>query len=75
MNFTKFLTKERLLALTLWYRLLSCMEKMLTALAESLGVDPKMVSDLLNDEECAKQIMVMADALRKYYSENEQNVA
>lgn len=68
--------KERLLALTLWNRLLSCMEKMLTALAESLGVEPiQMLSDLLNNEECARQIMVMADALRKYYSENEQNAA
>ena len=64
--------KERLLALTLWNRLLSCMEKLFTALAESLGVEPiQMLNDLLNNEECAKQIMVMADALRRYYSGNE----
>lgn len=68
--------KEQLLALTLWKRLLSCMEKLLTALAESLGADPmQMVQELLDNKECAKQIIVMANALQKYYSENERDVA
>lgn len=68
--------KEQLLALTLWNRLLSCMEKLLTALAESLGTEPmQILQGLLNNEECAKQITVMADALQKYYSENEREVA
>lgn len=68
--------KEQLLALTLWRRLLSCMEKLLTALAESLGAEPmQMIQNLLNDEECAKQTMVLADALQEYYSEKERNVA
>lgn len=68
--------KEQLLALTLWRRLLSCMEKLLTALAESLGAEPmQMIQNLLNDEECAKQTMVLADALQGYYSEKERNVA
>lgn len=67
--------KELLLALTLWRRLLACMEKLLTALAESLGAEPmQMIQNLLNDEECAKQTMVLADALQKYYSENERDV-
>lgn len=68
--------KEQLLALTLWRRLLSCMEKLLTALAESLGAEPmQMIQNLLNDEECAKQTMVLADALQRYYSEKERDVA
>jgi len=68
--------KEQLLALTLWNRLLSCMEKLPTALAESLGVEPiQMLQSLLNNEECAGQITVMADALQKYYSDKERNVA
>lgn len=68
--------KEQLLALTLWNRLLSCMEKLLTPLAESLGAEPmQMIQDLLNDEECARQTMVLAEALLKYYSDNEREVA
>lgn len=68
--------KEQLLALTLWRRLLSCMEKLLTALAESLGAEPmQMIQNLLNDEECARQTMVLAEALLKYYSDNEREVA
>ena len=68
--------KEQLQALTLWKRLLSCMEKLLTALAESLGAEPmQMIQELLDNKESAKQIMVMANALQKYYSENERDVA
>ena len=68
--------KEQLLTLTLWNRLLSCMEKLLTALAESLGAEPmQMLQDLLGNEECAKQIAVIAEALQVHYSEYERNVA
>lgn len=68
--------KEQLLTLTLWNRLLSCMEKLLTALAESLGAEPmQMLQDLLGNEKCAKQIAVIAEALQVYYSEYERNVA
>lgn len=68
--------KEQLLALTLWNRLLSCMEKLLTALADSLGTEPmQMLQDLLGNEECARQITVMAEALLKYCSEHEGNAA
>lgn len=64
------------MALTLWNRLLSCMEKLLTALAESLGAESmKRLQGLLNNEEYAKQITVMANAQQKYYSENERDVA
>ena len=68
--------KEQLLALTLGNRLLSCMEKLLTALTESLGAEPmQMIQGLLNDEECARQTMVLAEALLKYYSDNEREGA
>ena len=64
--------KEQLLALTLWKRLLACMEKLLVALAESLGAEPmQMLHGLLNNGEQARQIVIVADALLKYYSENE----
>ncbi len=35
----------------------------------------QMVQELLDNKECAKQIIVMANALQKYYSENERDVA
>lgn len=67
--------KESLLAMTLWNRLLACMEKLLMALAESLGADPiVMLQGLLNNREYGKQIMVIASALQEYCSENQRDV-
>ena len=68
--------REQLLALTLWKRILACMEKLLAALAESLGTEPmQMIHGLLNNEEQGRQTVVIADALLKYYSEDEGKTA
>lgn len=64
--------KELLLALTLWNRLLACIEKILMALAELLGAEPMvMIQGLLNNNEHNKEVMVIANALQEYYSKNQ----
>ena len=66
--------KESLLAMTLWKRLLACMEKLLLALAESLGAAPiMMLQELLNNREYGKQILAIASALKEHCSQNQQD--
>ena len=68
--------REQLLALTLWKRILACLEKMLTVMAEIIGAEPlQMLQDLMNNKDNAKEIEVMADVLLKYHTETERVAA
>ncbi|EJW91130.1 hypothetical protein EVA_20763, partial [gut metagenome] len=66
--------KELLQAMTLWKRILACMEKLLTALAKSTGVNlMMMLQELLSSEDYSKQVVLIADALNKYCSHNQKD--
>ena len=55
-----------LMALTLWKRVLACIERILRVLGETLGVTPQHLMATIsgNDKEMVK-ILVMAEALEK----------
>ena len=59
--------EDDLMALTLWKRVLACIERILRILGETLGLTPQhlmaTISD--NDKELNK-ILVMAEALEKW---------
>ena len=56
-----------LMALTLWKRVLTCIERILRILGETLGVMPQHLMDTISDnnKEMSK-ILVMAEALEKW---------
>ena len=56
-----------LMALTLWKRVLACIERILRVLGETLGVTPQQLMATIsgNDKEMVK-ILVMAEALEKW---------
>ena len=56
-----------LMALTLWKRVLACIERILRVLGEVLGVTPQQLMATIsgNDKELSK-ILVMAEALEKW---------
>ena len=56
-----------LMALTLWKRVLACIERILRVLGETLGMTPQhlMATICDNDKEMSK-ILVMAEALEKW---------
>jgi len=56
-----------LMALTLWKRVLACIERILRVLGETLGLTPQhlMATICGNDKEMSK-ILVMAEALEKW---------
>ena len=56
-----------LMALTLWRRVLTCIERILRILGETLGVTPQHLMATIsgNDKELSK-ILVMAEALKKW---------
>ena len=56
-----------LMSLTLWKRVLACIEHILCVLRETLGVTPQhlMATICDNDKEMSK-ILVMAEALEKW---------
>ncbi len=56
-----------LMALTLWKRILTCIERILRILGETLGVTPQHLMTTIcgNDKEMSK-ILVMAEALEKW---------
>ena len=55
------------MALTLWKRVLTCIERILRILGEILGMTPRhlMATNSGNDKELSK-ILVMAEALEKW---------
>ena len=56
-----------LMALTLWRRVLTCIERILRILGETLGMTPQQLMAKIseNDKEMSK-ILVMAEALKKW---------
>ncbi len=59
--------EDDLMALTLWKRVLACIERILRVLGETLGVTPQHLMATIsgNDKELSK-ILVMAEALEKW---------
>ena len=56
-----------LMALTLWKRVLACIERILRILGETLGVTPQHLMATINDNNKAmSKILVMAEALEKW---------
>ena len=65
--------ENALMALTLWKRILTCIERILRVLGETLGVTPQHLMTTIcgNDKELSK-ILVMAEALGKWDDVYEQ---
>ena len=59
--------EDNLMALTLWKRVLACIERILRVLGETLGVTPQHLMATISgsDKEMSK-ILVMAEALKKW---------
>ena len=59
--------EDNLMALTLWKRVLACIERILRILGEILGMTPQYLMATIsgNDKELSK-ILVMAEALKKW---------
>ena len=59
--------EDDLMALTLWKRVLACIERILRILGETLGLTPQHLMATIsgNDKELSK-ILVMAEALKKW---------
>ena len=56
--------KEDLMALTLWKRVLACIQRLLEVLCEHLGVTvDELGESLINDDEAASAYLIMAQAL------------
>ena len=55
------------MALTLWKRVLACIERILRILGETLGLTPQYLMATIsgNDKELSK-VLVMAEALKKW---------
>ena len=62
-----------LMALTLWKRVLTCIERILRILGEILGMTPQYLMATIsgNDKEMSK-ILVMAEALEKWDDEHKR---
>lgn len=58
--------KEELMALTLWVRILACMERLLEVLADKVGLSAQqLMADILSDSELALDYVAMAEALER----------
>lgn len=65
--------RELILSLTLWRRVLLCVEQLLTALSEIFDIDPnQLMQSLLNDEKQTQQLKVIINALNQNNSENKE---
>ena len=65
--------EDNLMALTLWKRVLACIERILRVLGETLGMTPQQLMATIsgNDKELSK-ILVMAEVLEKWDEVYEQ---
>ena len=63
--------ENALMALTLWKRILTCIERILRVLGETLGITPQHLMATISDKELSK-ILVMAEALGKWDDVYEQ---
>ena len=58
--------KEDLLALTLWRRILGCLERLLNVLAERIGMTAEeLMSEIITDRNAAADYELMAQALER----------
>jgi len=58
--------QEDLMALTLWQRILSCIERMLEVLAQRIGMTAEeLIADMIYDQNAAEDYMVMFEALKQ----------
>ena len=57
--------EDDLMALTLWKRVLACIERILRILGETLGLTPQHLMATISDKELSK-VLVMAEALGKW---------
>ncbi len=63
--------ENALMALTLWKRILTCIERILRVLGETLGITPQHLMATISDKELSK-ILVIAEALGKWDDVYEQ---
>lgn len=64
--------QEQLLAITLWKRLLACIQRLLDCLAEVFGITPEQILQILaSDQKTAKKLSVIISALQEDAIENE----
>jgi len=56
-----------LMALTLWKRVLACIERILRVLGETLGMTPQhLMATICGNDKAMSKILVMAEALEKW---------
>lgn len=68
--------KEELLALTLWRRILACIEQLLDCLSDLFGLSPdELIEKLLADEKHAEQLDAILRALQNEISDKQADVA
>ena len=59
--------EEYLMALTLWKRVLACIEHILRVLGETLGMTPQhLMATISGNDKAMSKILVMAEALEKW---------
>ena len=59
--------EDDLMALTLWKRVLACIERILRVLEETLGVTPpNLMATISGNNKAMSKILVMAEALEKW---------
>ena len=59
--------EDDLMALTLWQRVLACIERILRVLGETIGMTPQHLMDRISgNNKAMSKILVMAEALEKW---------
>ncbi len=65
--------KEQLLALTLWNRVLACIEKLLKCLSDVFGMTPeKILRGLLENQKVMSELNGIIEALRESNNDSER---
>ena len=65
--------EDDLMALTLWQRVLACIERILRVLGETIGMTPQHLMDRISgNNKAMSKILVMAEALEKWDEVYEQ---
>ena len=59
--------EDDLMALTLWKRVLACIERILRVLGETFGMTPQhLMATICSNNKAMSKILVMAEALEKW---------
>ncbi len=59
--------EDDLMALTLWQRVLACIERILRVLGETIGMTPQhLMARISGNNKAMSKILVMAEALEKW---------